>query len=144
MVVQSLEVNMDPFRPPEEDEELLDPEKSYLSTIGALMYLANATRPDIAFFGTLDMGLFYANKGSADLVGYADVGYLPDPHKARSQTGYVFTCGGTVISWCSTKQSIVATFSNHAEIIAIHEASRECVWLRSVIYFIEEKCGLQR
>ena len=30
------------------------------------------------------MGLFYTNKDSADLVGHADVGYLSDPHKARS------------------------------------------------------------
>ena len=38
---------------------------------------------------------------------------------------------------------IVATSSNHAEIIVIHEASRECVWLRSMIHFIREKCGLE-
>ena len=73
------------------------------------------------------MGLFYSNKDSADLVGHADAGYLSDLHKARSQTGYLFTYGGTAISWQSTKQSIVATSSNHAEIIVIHEASRECV-----------------
>ena len=41
------------------------------------------------------------------------------------------------------KQSIVATSSNHAEIIVIYEASRECVWLRSVIHFIKERCGLK-
>ena len=45
------------------------------------------------------MGLFYSNKSNFDLVGYADSGYLSDPHKARSQTGYLFTCGGTAISW---------------------------------------------
>ena len=74
------------------------------------------------------MSLFYSNNCSPNLVGYADAGYLSDPHKARSQTGYVFICGGTAISWRSTKQSIVATSSNHAEIIAIHEASRKmCV-----------------
>ena len=55
----------------------------------------------------------------------------------------MFICGGTVISWRSTKQSIVATSSNHAETIAIHEASRECVWLRSMIHLIREKCGLE-
>ena len=38
---------------------------------------------------------------------------------------------------------IVATSSNHVEIIAIHEASRECVWLRSMIHLIREKCGLK-
>ena len=60
------------------------------------------------------MGLFYTNKDSADLVGHVDAGYLSDPHKARSQTGYLFTYGGTAISWQSTKQSIIATSSNHA------------------------------
>ena len=119
------------------------------------MYLVNTTRPDITFAinllarynsaptrrhwsgikhilrylkGTTDMGLFYSNNCSPNLVGYADAGYLSDQHKARSQTGYVFICGGTVISCRSRKQSIVATSSNHAEIIAIHEASRKmCV-----------------
>ena len=50
MVVRSLDVKKDPFRPCEKDEELLGPEVPYLSAIGALMYLANCTRPDIAFF----------------------------------------------------------------------------------------------
>ena len=50
-----------------------------------------------------------------------------DPHKGRSQTGYVFNCNGTAISWRYVKQTIVATSSNHSEILAIHEASRECI-----------------
>lgn len=54
----------------------------------------------------------------------------------------MFTSGGTAISWRSTKQTIAATSSNHSEIIAIHEASRECVWLRSVTQHIQETCGL--
>ena len=48
MVVRSLEVTKDPFRPKEENEELLVLEIPYLSAIGALMYLANYTRLDIA------------------------------------------------------------------------------------------------
>ena len=53
MVVRSLEVTKDPFRPKEENEELLGLEVPYLSAIGALMYLANYTRPDIAFLVNL-------------------------------------------------------------------------------------------
>jgi len=49
MVVRSLDMEKDPFRPRDEDEEVLGPEVPYLSVIGALMYLANQTRPDIAF-----------------------------------------------------------------------------------------------
>ena len=169
MVVRSLDVKNDPFRPCETGEELLGPEVPYLSAIGALMYLANCTRPDISFSvnllaryssaptrrhwkgiqhilrylsGTTDMGLFYSNKSKEKLLGYADAGYLSDPHKARSQTGYVFNYNGTAISWRSVKQTMVATSSNHSEIIAIHEASRECIWLRSMIHHIQESCGL--
>ncbi|XP_070002005.1 secreted RxLR effector protein 161-like [Nicotiana sylvestris] len=125
MVVQSLDVNKNPFRPQEENEELLGPEVPYLSAIGALMYPANTTRLDITFSinvlaryssaptrrhwngikhilrylkGTTDMSLFYGNNCSPDLVGYAEAEYLSDPYKARSQTGYVFICGGTAIS----------------------------------------------
>ncbi|KAM3202137.1 hypothetical protein P3L10_029761 [Capsicum annuum] len=76
-------------------------------------------------------------------ISRTDAGYLSDPHKVRTQTGYVFTYGGTAIAWRSTKQSIIATSSNHAEIIAIHEASRECIWLRSIVHSIKERCGLK-
>jgi len=41
----------------------------------------------------------------ACLIDYADVGYMFDPHKARSQTGYVFTIENTTISYRSTKQT---------------------------------------
>ena len=49
MVVHSLDVKNDSFRPCEKGEELLGPEVPYLSVIGALMYLATCTRPDIVF-----------------------------------------------------------------------------------------------
>ena len=169
MVVRSLETIKDPFRPKGNDEELLGPKVPYLSAIGALMYLASHTRPDISFAvnllakysssptrrhwtgvkqifrylrGTMDMGLYYSLSSKSGFVGYADAGFLSDPHNGRSQTGYVFLYGGTAISWRSTKQTITATSSNHAEILAIHEASRECVWLRSIINHIHKTCGL--
>ena len=89
MVVRSLDVDKDPFRPRESNEEVLSPEVPYLSAIGALMYLASHTRPDISFAvnllarfsscptrrhwngikhilrylqGTKDMGLYFPNK----------------------------------------------------------------------------------
>ncbi|KAD5960846.1 hypothetical protein E3N88_12318 [Mikania micrantha] len=171
MIVRLLDENKDSYRPQEEGEEILGPEVPYLSAIGALMYLANNTRPDIAFSvhvlaryssnptrrhwngikhifryicGTRDLGLFYEKSKKSQLIGYADAGYLSDPHKAISQTGYVFTYGGTAISWKSTKQTLTATSSNHAELIALYDTSRECVWLRSMINHIQEACGLEQ
>ncbi|XP_059637403.1 secreted RxLR effector protein 161-like [Cornus florida] len=133
------------------------------------MYLANCTKPDIAFavnllaqysfaptrrhwnvvkhimryiWGTTDMGLFYSRKSKLQLIGYANASYLSDPHTVRSQTGYLFTSGNTAISWRSIKQTMTTTSLNHSEILAIHEAGRECIWLRSVIQHIRESCGL--
>ena len=99
MVVRSLDVKKDPFRPCTKGEELLGPEVPYLSAIGALMYVANCIQPDIAFSvnllvryssaptrrhwngikhilrylnGTTYMVLFYSNKSKEKLFGYAD------------------------------------------------------------------------
>jgi hypothetical protein len=49
MVVRSLDMKKDPFRPRDDNKEVLGPEFPYLSAIGALMYLENCTRLDIAF-----------------------------------------------------------------------------------------------
>ena len=125
MVVRSLEVNKDSFRPKEENEELFGLEVPYLSAIGALIYLVNCTRPDKAFSvnllarynfaptkrhwneikhtlrylcGTSDIGLYYSKESKSQLIGYANARYLSDPHKARSQMEYIFTYGGATIS----------------------------------------------
>ena len=49
MVVRSLDLEKDPFGPRKPGEDMLGPEIPYLSAIGALMYLASHTRPDISF-----------------------------------------------------------------------------------------------
>jgi hypothetical protein len=171
MVIRTLENKDDVFRKREENEPILGPESPYLSAVGALMYLANQTRPDIAFAvnllarhsaaptsrhwngvkhvfrylrGHTDTGLFFPFNTTNEIVGYADAGYLSDTDNARSQTGYVFLIGGTAFSWKSVKQTITATSSNHSEIIALHEASREAVWLRSLTNHIQTSCGLPR
>ena len=77
--------------------------------------------------GTIDMSLFYSRELKQQLFRYVDEGYFLDPHKCRSQTGYMFNCNGIAISWRSVKQTMMATSSNHSEILAIHEASRECI-----------------
>ncbi|KAL6322305.1 hypothetical protein AAG906_005276 [Vitis piasezkii] len=115
MVVRSLDVKNDLFRLCEKYEELLCFEVPYLSAIGAHMYLANCTHSDIAFSvnllatynsaltrrhwngikhilrylgGTTNMSLFYSMESKQQFLVYANAGYLSDPHKGRSQTGF--------------------------------------------------------
>jgi hypothetical protein len=159
------------FRKRSETEPLLGPKKPYLSAIGALMFLAKQTRPDISFAvnllachssqptikhwngikrifrylqGISDMCSFFIADSNQILKSYADAGYLSDPEDANSQTGYVFLYDDTAISWKSTKQMLTYTSSNHTKIIAFYEASREYLWLRRVIDYINIQCGLSK
>ncbi|GKF68655.1 hypothetical protein Tco_0198334 [Tanacetum coccineum] len=67
---------------------------------------------------------------------------MSDPQTGRSQTGYVFTSSNTAILWHFVKQTMSVTSSNHAKILAIYEASQECVWLRSMTQHIRESCRI--
>jgi hypothetical protein len=135
---------------------VLGSEYPYLSVIEALMYLANNTKLDIAFAvnllarysatptihhwngvkdvlqyirGTPNLGLFYPKNQDLSLIGYANAGYLSDPHNGKSQTSFMFLHVGTPISWNSCKHTLIGTSTNHSEIIALYEATRECAWL---------------
>ena len=61
-----------------------------------------------------------------EISGFADSGFRTDMTAGKSQTGYIFMKCGAPISWKSTKQTITATSTNHAELLAFHEAAREC------------------
>ena len=125
MVVWTLDAQKDSFCPLGEVKIILSPEMPYLSTIGVLMYFENNTKPYIPFvvnllarygststrrhwkgikdvlyylYGTTYMGLFYPQKSSSNLMGFADAEYWSDPHRRQSQTGYIFSYNGTTIS----------------------------------------------
>ena len=46
------------------------------------------------------------------------------------------------MSWRSIKQTTITTSSNHSEIIAFYEASRECVRLQPLVQHIRGSCGI--
>ena len=57
---------------------------------------------------TIIMGLFYSEDFKTKLIVYADAEYLSNPHKAQSQTRYLFSCGGTIITWQSRHNNNLA------------------------------------
>ena len=62
-----------------------------------------------------------------------DADYAGDLDQRRSTTGYVFTVGEGAISWKAELQETVALSTTEAEYIAAVEASKEELWLKSLV-----------
>jgi hypothetical protein len=58
-----------------------------------------------------------------------------DKDSRRRSTGYVFTIGGTTVSWISKLQKVVSLSTTEVEYVAAIEATKEMIWLQR---FIEE------
>ncbi|KAL5837333.1 hypothetical protein ACOSQ3_014502 [Xanthoceras sorbifolium] len=147
--------------PKTEEERTHMAKVPYASAIGSLMYAMVCTRPDIAqavgavsrymnnpgkihweavkwilryLRGTTNKTLCFKG-GDTTLTGYVDADLAGNVDIRKSTTGYVYTLGGTAVSWVSQLQKIVALSTTEAEYVAVTEASKEMVWLQS---FLEE------
>ena len=72
-------------------------------------------------------------RGDLNLQGYVDSDLGGDVDTRRSTTGYVYTFGGTAVSWVSQLQKLVALSTTEAEYVAITEASKEMLWLKNFL-----------
>lgn len=152
---QKLSIEMSPTT---EDEGREMAGVPYQSLVGCLLYIAQCTRPDIAFavndvsrfntnYGrahwmaakrilrylkaTIDFKLRYSKSTCSSLVGYCDSDWASDVDKRRSCTGYMFKLSNGAITWDSKRQATVALSSTEAEYLAISWATREAIWLQS-------------
>ena len=57
---------------------------------------------------TKDMFLVYGGDKEVVVNGYVDASFDTDLDDSKSQTRYVFILNGGAVSWCSSKQSVVA------------------------------------
>ena len=80
---------------------------------------------------TKDMFLVYGGDKELVINGYVDASFDTDPDDSKSQTGYVFILNSGAVSWCSSKQSVVAGSTCEVEYIASSEAANEGVHIRS-------------
>ena len=131
----------------------------YSQIIGSLMYLASATRPDIAYavsklsrfvsnpgedhwraierlmrylVGTMNYGIHYTGYPKV-LEGYSDSNWISDADELKATSGYVFTLGGGAVSWKSCKQTILTRSTMEAELTALDTATVEAEWLRELL-----------
>jgi hypothetical protein len=67
-------------------------------------------------------------------VCYADSSYaIHEDAKSHSGISISLTAGGAAILAMSKKQTIVAQSSTEAELVALHSATRICVWLQQLL-----------
>ena len=134
----------------------------YISAVGSLLYLAIATRPDIAYtVGVLARyntrpgkthwaavkHLFRYLKGSLDVeltlspdtttseqfVVYSDADHGGDKSTGYSTGAYVVKMGTGAISWRSKLQGVVTLSTTEAEYIAAVHAGQELKWLQNLL-----------
>ena len=131
----------------------------YSRVIGSLMYLMSCTRPDIAY-AVSKLSRYTSNPGTdhwkgivrvlkylrftrsyglhytrfpAVLEGYSDASWISDIKDSKSTSGYVFTLGGAVVSWKSSKQTVITRSTMESEFVALDKCGEEAEWLRQFL-----------
>jgi hypothetical protein len=134
-----------------EQGEQLPTWKPYSSLVGALLFLAVSTRPDISFAvgvlskflkcpgephwevavgvlsylsATRDRGVMLGDFGFGEqgkLIGFADADWANDIDDRKSISGGALFFGGGIVLWHSRKQQMVCTSTAEAEIHAVLE-----------------------
>ena len=132
-----------------------------MSLVGALLYCATHTRPDVAYaVGLLsramhcpdkvlldaalrvlyylskhrDVGLRYGPADNVPLIGMSD----SDWAVRHSTSGSVFVLSAAAVSWSSRRQVTIALSSCEAEIMAASDAAKEAVYLGAFLLELGE------
>ncbi|XP_031261889.1 secreted RxLR effector protein 161-like [Pistacia vera] len=82
--------------------------------------------------GTIDYGLTFGSTPPI-LEGYSDANWISDSDEIKSTSGYIFTLGGDVVSWKSSKQTCIARSTMESEFITLEKTCYEAEWLRNLL-----------
>jgi ATP-binding cassette subfamily B (MDR/TAP) protein 1 len=66
---------------------------------------------------------------------YVDADMVGDKDSRRSTTGYVFTIGGTTLSWILKLKNVLSLSTTKSKYFVVTKASKEMIWLQR---FMEE------
>ena len=140
------------------EEAPADPQE-YARIVGGLTFAACVTRPDIAcavgqlsqflnnpssthmqaakrvlryLQGTSALGITY-RPPPLKLQGYSDANWAGDMDTRRSTTGYVVMLNNGAIAWKSRRQPTVALSTMESEYMALTDATKELVWVKSLL-----------
>jgi transposase InsO family protein len=153
-----LSVSMSPRTP---EEKLGMRTVPYRELVGKLLYLAVATRPDIAYAvgvlcrfvenpgqdhwdaakrmlrylkGTIDLSLVYSRSTSPDLfTTFSDADLSGNPDNGRSTGGFAVCIGGGAVQWGSRLQPHVSLSSTESEYTTVSKVGCEVIWMRYLL-----------
>lgn len=150
-----MEINLK-LEPSEKKNENL----RYRNLIGALLYVANGTRPDVSFsvnylsrfqnsyddthykyalrilkylYTTKSLKLSYDTNYTDIMEAYVDADWASDITDRKSTTGIIIKVFGNTIFWKSQKQKTVSRASTHAEYYALADCVEEVLQIKGVL-----------
>lgn len=130
-------------------------QKGYRRLVGGLLYLNTCTRPDISVAtnqltrhfsepqrhhmkaakhllayvaGTKNHGLIFVKEESPKLECWVDADWAGDVTDRKSTSGTLVKIGSSIMSSSCRKQTVVATSTTAAELIALSAACKEVMW----------------
>ncbi len=105
--------------------------KHWVALKRVLRYVRGTSAMGLCYDGLRDGIVEYQDRvNETDVFGYCDSDWAGDVSDRKSTSAYVFMRSGSAISWCSKKQTIVATSSCEAEYISMSSACNEGIWMK--------------
>ena len=139
-----------------ENSNLVNVEE-YKSSLGALLYIALKSRPDISFAvnqasrncenptegdfrsliyilqylkGTNNKSIYYNKRNR--FIGYSDSDFASDEKTRRSTSSFIFLLDDSPISWKSQQQRCVTLSTAEAEFVSLTECAKQSIWFKNL------------
>ena len=83
--------------------------------------------------GTLSYGIKYSHLQNLMLHGYSNSDWAGSMDDMKSISGYCFSFGSGMFSWCSKKQDNVAQSTTEAKYAVATAAVNQAIWIRKIL-----------
>ncbi|CAN0315217.1 unnamed protein product, partial [Discosporangium mesarthrocarpum] len=137
--------------------------------IGALIWAADMTRPDISnsvrsltrssqdpseepskgairvlqyLHGSREQGIVYEQGSGLELAAFADSSFSGDRAGRRYVSGGAVVFGRAAVPWFSRTQRTVALSTSEAEYMAMGKVVKEALFVRNILFFMQPQCGV--